>query len=125
MVCTHLHPDHVGWNTLLENGRWVPTFPNARYVFSARDWEWLDEAPVTPLGDYAGDSVRPVIEAGLADLVRPDFRLTENSPARKIGIDLSRPFRLNGVEHQPLPGMRPGYFSGDRPDAGAIQYGAR
>jgi glyoxylase-like metal-dependent hydrolase (beta-lactamase superfamily II) len=77
VVCTHLHADHVGWNTVLENGRWVPTFPNARYIFSARDWEWLDAAPVTALGDYAGDSVRPVIEAGLADLVAPDFRLTE------------------------------------------------
>jgi glyoxylase-like metal-dependent hydrolase (beta-lactamase superfamily II) len=77
VVCTHLHPDHVGWNTMLVEGRWVPTFPNARYIFSARDWEWLDRAPVTPLGDYAGDSVRPVIAAGLADLVQPDFRLTD------------------------------------------------
>jgi glyoxylase-like metal-dependent hydrolase (beta-lactamase superfamily II) len=77
VVCTHLHPDHVGWNTMLVGGKWVPTFPNARYVFSAKDWEWLDKAPVTPLGDYCGDSVRPVVEAGLADLVTPDFRLTD------------------------------------------------
>jgi len=77
VVCTHLHPDHVGWNTMLVDGRWVPTFPNARYIFSARDWEWLDKAPVTALGDYAGDSVRPVIAAGLAELVAPDFRFTD------------------------------------------------
>lgn len=77
VVCTHLHPDHVGWNTVLEDGRWVPTFPNARYVFSAKDWAWLDAAPVTALGDYAGDSVRPIVTAGLADLVAPDYRLTE------------------------------------------------
>jgi glyoxylase-like metal-dependent hydrolase (beta-lactamase superfamily II) len=77
VVCTHLHPDHVGWNTMLEGDRWVPTFPNARYIFSARDWEWLDQAPVTALGDYAGDSVRPVIAAGLADLVAPDYRFTD------------------------------------------------
>jgi glyoxylase-like metal-dependent hydrolase (beta-lactamase superfamily II) len=77
VVCTHLHPDHIGWNTMLVAGRWVPTFPNARYIFSARDWEWLDRQPVSPLGDYAGDSVRPVIEAGLAELVAPDFRLTD------------------------------------------------
>lgn len=77
VLCTHLHPDHVGWNTMMADGRWVPTFPNARYLFSARDWEWLDKAPVTPLGDYAGDSVRPVIAAGLADLVTPDFRITD------------------------------------------------
>lgn len=77
VVCTHLHPDHVGWNTMLVDDRWVPTFPNARYAFSALDWEWLDKAPVTPLGDYAGDSVRPVVDAGLADLVAPDFRFTD------------------------------------------------
>jgi glyoxylase-like metal-dependent hydrolase (beta-lactamase superfamily II) len=77
VVCTHLHADHVGWNTMLVNGSWVPTFPNARYIFTARDWEWLDKTPVTALGDYAGDSVRPVIEAGLAELVAPDFRLTD------------------------------------------------
>jgi glyoxylase-like metal-dependent hydrolase (beta-lactamase superfamily II) len=77
VVCTHLHPDHVGWNTMLVDEQWVPTFPAARYIFSARDWEWLDQAPVTPLGDYAGDSVRPVIAAGQAELVAPDFRLTD------------------------------------------------
>jgi glyoxylase-like metal-dependent hydrolase (beta-lactamase superfamily II) len=77
VVCTHLHPDHVGWNTMLSGNRWVPTFPNARYIFSARDWDWLDKQPVTVLGDYAGDSVRPIIDAGLADLVTPDFRFTD------------------------------------------------
>jgi glyoxylase-like metal-dependent hydrolase (beta-lactamase superfamily II) len=77
VVCTHLHPDHVGWNTRLQDGRWVPTFPNARYIFVAKDWEWLDTRPVSPLGDFAGDSVRPVLEAGLADLVEPDYRFTD------------------------------------------------
>ncbi len=77
VVCTHLHADHVGWNTMLVDGRWVPTFSSARYIFPARDWEWLDKAPVTALGDYAGDSVRPVIAAGLAQLVSPDFRFTD------------------------------------------------
>jgi glyoxylase-like metal-dependent hydrolase (beta-lactamase superfamily II) len=77
VVCTHLHPDHIGWNTMLVDGRWVPTFPRARYVFSSRDWEWLDRQPVSALGDYAGDSVRPVIDAGLADLVAPGFHLTD------------------------------------------------
>ncbi len=76
VICTHLHPDHVGWNTMLVNGEWVPTFPKARYLFSTKDWEWLDKAPVTPLGDYCGDSVRPIIDAGLADLITPDHRIT-------------------------------------------------
>lgn len=77
VVCTHLHPDHVGWNTMLVDGEWVPTFPNARYMFSQKDWEWLANAPVTALGDYAGDSVRPVIDTGLAELYEPDRQLTE------------------------------------------------
>jgi len=77
VVCTHLHPDHVGWNTMLENDRWVPTFPAARYIFSARDWAWLDKAPVSALGDYAGDSVRPVFDADQAECVDPGFRITD------------------------------------------------
>jgi len=39
VMCTHLHVDHVGWNTRLENGKWVPTFPNARYVFGKTEFE--------------------------------------------------------------------------------------
>ncbi|RMF94752.1 MAG: MBL fold metallo-hydrolase [Gammaproteobacteria bacterium] len=90
VVCTHLHPDHVGWNTLLENGSWVPTFPNARYLFTAADWDHVSRQPVTPLGDYCGDSVRPIVDAGLADLVRPDHRITgevrlESTPGHSPG----------------------------------------
>lgn len=77
VVCTHLHPDHVGWNTMRVDGEWVATFPNARYLFSQADWDWLDQAPVTPLGDYCGDSVRPIVDGGLADLITPDFQLTD------------------------------------------------
>jgi glyoxylase-like metal-dependent hydrolase (beta-lactamase superfamily II) len=77
VVCTHLHPDHVGWNTMLESGIWVPTFHNARYLFSQQDWNWLDKAPVTALGDYAGDSVRPVFSADLAELYEPDYCVTD------------------------------------------------
>ena len=72
VFCTHLHSDHVGWNTRLVDGKWAPTFPKARYVFSAdevRFWE----------GQYAragmqvfAESVLPVLEAGLADLVADD-----------------------------------------------------
>jgi glyoxylase-like metal-dependent hydrolase (beta-lactamase superfamily II) len=77
VVCTHLHPDHVGWNTILVDGEWQPTFPNARYLFSEKDWEWLDKQPVTLLGDYCGDSVRPIIAAGLADLITPNHTITD------------------------------------------------
>ena len=71
VVCTHLHADHVGWNTTLVDGQWRPTFPNARYFFSQADWDWLDNEPVSPLGDWCGDSVRPIVDAGLAELIRP------------------------------------------------------
>ncbi len=77
VACTHLHPDHVGWNTMWVNEQVQSTFPNARYLFSTLDWEWLDNAPVTSLGDYCGDSVRPIFDAGLADLITPDHQITE------------------------------------------------
>ncbi|MCW3838302.1 MBL fold metallo-hydrolase [Sphingomonas canadensis] len=73
VMCTHLHADHVGWNTRLENGRWVPTFPNARYVFSRKEYEhWSqDDAEEMHRGAFE-DSVLPVVSAGLADLVETD-----------------------------------------------------
>ena len=71
-MCTHLHTDHVGWNTRLRDGRWVPTFPNARYLFARREFEHRRSAfeldPGSQYNAYA-DSVLPVIEAGQADLV--------------------------------------------------------
>lgn len=77
VMCTHLHADHVGWNTRLENGRWVPTFPRARYLFSAKElahWQAQNaKAPVAALVD----SVLPVVAAGRAELIGSDFELTE------------------------------------------------
>ena len=75
VMCTHLHADHIGWNTRLQDGRWVPTFPNARYVFSRTENDFWDprrnpqgaDDPARRIA-YA-DSVLPVIEAGQADLV--------------------------------------------------------
>ena len=77
VLCTHLHADHVGWNTRLGGGRWVPTFPNARYVFTQKEldaWqgghEKFSRAPLE-------DSVLPVIAAGQAELVTHDFALDD------------------------------------------------
>jgi len=76
VLCTHLHIDHVGWNTIKVGDRFVPTFPNARYLFGRTEWEhWKDEPE--ELGPVITDSVRPIIEAGLADLVETDHRLTD------------------------------------------------
>jgi glyoxylase-like metal-dependent hydrolase (beta-lactamase superfamily II) len=70
VLCTHLHADHVGWNTRLEDGRWVPTFPNARYVFSRKDYEFFGRQTREAHNREAfDDSVLPVVEAGLADIV--------------------------------------------------------
>jgi glyoxylase-like metal-dependent hydrolase (beta-lactamase superfamily II) len=77
VACTHLHQDHVGWNTMLDDGQWKPTFPNARYYFSAADWAWLEKQPVTFLGDYCGDSVQPIFDAGLAELMTPPHSITD------------------------------------------------
>jgi len=87
VLITHVHADHVGWNTRLVDGRWVPTFPNARHHFSAVEQRYGDSltaggdfrpAPALgaprhpPLDGVYQDSVRPVLEAGLADLVAID-----------------------------------------------------
>ena len=65
VLCTHLHVDHVGWNTRLVNGEWVPTFENARYLIGEDEWAYWDtnEDP-TSYGNVMDDSVRPVIDAG-------------------------------------------------------------
>ncbi len=74
VLCTHLHFDHVGWNTRLDSGRWVPTFPNARYLFSRRDFEHFRDT--TEESDHAAaflDSIVPVMEAGLGQIVEADI----------------------------------------------------
>ncbi|MEK9776966.1 MAG: MBL fold metallo-hydrolase [Quisquiliibacterium sp.] len=71
VMCTHLHADHVGWNTRLEDGRWVPTFPNAQYVFGRTEYEhWLASPFPNPIMRTAfNDSVLPVVEAGRAMMI--------------------------------------------------------
>lgn len=74
VMCTHLHSDHVGWNTKLENGRWVPTFPKARYLMSRTDVEAYKALPpdhpqAQLVTEAFNDSVLPVIAAGRADLI--------------------------------------------------------
>ena len=76
VLCTHLHVDHVGWNTMLVDGQWVPTFPNARYLFAKTEWEhWDANEDESVYGPVLADSVRPVVEAGLVDLVDVDHRV--------------------------------------------------
>lgn len=70
VITTHLHMDHVGWNTRLVDGRWVPTFPRARYVVSRTEWDyWAQAEPDGDRSQIFEDSVTPVWDAGLYDLV--------------------------------------------------------
>lgn len=78
VMCSHMHVDHVGWNTRLENGRWVPTFPKARYVFSAAEFAHWNAENAKALVPPFADSVLPIVEAGRADLVADDHAIADN-----------------------------------------------
>ena len=128
VLCTHLHADHVGWNTRLENGRWVPTFPNARYIFHKdeyRHWEAHGsdmEGPGSADGCFE-DSVLPVVAAGQVDLVDSDFaiddRLTlDPTPGHSPGhvcldvkVDGHHAVLAGDVVHHPIQIARPEWNS--------------
>ena len=82
VVCTHLHTDHVGWNTMLENGKWTPTFPKARYLIGRREFGFWSACDDEEQQAMLGDSIKPIFDAGLVQLVEldhvisPEIRLT-------------------------------------------------
>lgn len=132
VVCTHLHVDHVGWNTRLEAGDWIPTFPNARYVFPQPDAEYWDPRNLDRFPNKIGeavnagffeDSVRPILDRGLADLVSgvaeiaPGVRL-EPAPGHTPGSQTitvtsrgERAVFVGDVMHHPLQIMNPHWNS--------------
>ena len=76
VMCTHMHVDHVGWNTKLEQGRWVPTFPNASYLFSEIEWNyWQSEEQ--EFGPVIEDSIQPIFDCGMANLVKQNHIVTD------------------------------------------------
>ncbi len=78
VLCTHLHVDHVGWNTMLVDRRWVPTFPQARYLMGRVEFaHWRDKRERDDMAAIFADSVAPIHEAGLADLVETDHRICD------------------------------------------------
>jgi glyoxylase-like metal-dependent hydrolase (beta-lactamase superfamily II) len=93
VMCTHLHTDHVGWNTRLLNGKWVPTFPNAKYIIAKKEWSYWEEINQKGAKYSDGsinDSVLPVIEAGQVQFVESDFQLDdqiffEPTPGHTLG----------------------------------------
>ncbi|WP_315837607.1 MBL fold metallo-hydrolase [Bradyrhizobium prioriisuperbiae] len=79
VLCTHLHVDHVGWNTRLVAGRWVPTFDNARYLFGRTEydhWAAHQDDPAHPPVSFR-DSVQPIVDTGRADLIGSDYRVCD------------------------------------------------
>ena len=123
-MCTHLHWDHVGWNTRLDNGRWVPTFPNARYVMARREYSHWDGAfrqpgEDTPHRRAFEDSVLPVVRTGQSQLVDDDFALEdglwfEAAPGHTPGNVViharsgdERALFLGDVLHHPLQLFKP------------------
>lgn len=80
VICTHLHVDHVGWNTSLDDGKWVPTFPNARYLFGAQEYRyWEKNSRSEEEAAVFEDSVYPIVSAGMVDFVEP-----EDSPCEEL-----------------------------------------
>ena len=90
---THLHADHVGWDTRLVDGRWVPTFPNARHLYTQRELDFRRASDQPGVEDVFADSIAPIFEAGLADIVAEDEDLGD------------------GLRLAPTPGHTPGHTS--------------
>ncbi len=76
VLCTHMHVDHVGWNTRLVDGRWEPTFGKARYLFAEKEWQHWSREP-QEYGPVIEDSVQPIFDRGLADLVSESHRVCD------------------------------------------------
>ncbi|MET4388364.1 glyoxylase-like metal-dependent hydrolase (beta-lactamase superfamily II) [Bradyrhizobium sp. F1.4.3] len=93
VMCTHLHVDHVGWNTRLENGRWVPTFPKARYVFAKQEFDYWSEQNAKAAVPPFVDSVLPVVEAKRHEVVGNDHQIGDH------------------VRILPTPGHTPGHVA--------------
>ena len=93
VICTHLHVDHVGWNTRLENGTWIPTFPRARHLFARTEWEHSSTEDDDDTKRIMGDSVRPVLEGRGLSVSNVKF---ESYPGIADGI-IIRQFPLRGA----------------------------
>lgn len=93
VMCTHMHVDHVGWHTRSEDGRWIPTFPNAKYLFHQREWDYWRASDDENQREVLEDSLIPIMDAGLAVMVDDDFAIE----------DL--------VRLEPTPGHTPGHCS--------------
>lgn len=94
VLCTHLHVDHVGWNTRLVDGEWVPTFPNAKYLVASDEWDyWTSEPESGRFDEVYADSVKPI------------------EPLLSLVDVESEPEIVPGISLKPTPGHTPGHVS--------------
>ena len=125
VVCTHLHTDHVGWNTMLENGKWVPTFPKARYLIGRREFDFWTVCTDEEQQAMLSDSVKPIFDAGLVELVEldhvisPEIRLTPSighTPGHvsvMIESEGQRAVITGDMTHHPCQLAHPDWVLGD------------
>jgi glyoxylase-like metal-dependent hydrolase (beta-lactamase superfamily II) len=93
VLCTHLHADHVGWNTVLTDGKWTPTFPGADYLFGRVEWDHFKDLDEEQANDVREQSVQPIVDANLHTLVETNHKITDE------------------VWLEPTPGHTPGHVS--------------
>jgi glyoxylase-like metal-dependent hydrolase (beta-lactamase superfamily II) len=129
VLCTHLHVDHCGWNTQLKNGKWVPTFPKAKYIFSKQEYnQWNPAITPTPADSVNvgvfNDSVLPVVEAGQATMIEGTHALddqmtlelapghTSGSIVLKLASKGQNALFAGDTLHSPVQILRPDWSSG-------------
>ncbi|MBD5655067.1 MAG: MBL fold metallo-hydrolase [Candidatus Eremiobacteraeota bacterium] len=133
VVCTHLHVDHVGWNTMLEDDKWVPTFRKAHYLIGRREYDFWKTSTDEEQQAMLGDSVAPLFDAGLVRLVdldhviSPEIRLTPSlghTPGHisvMIESEGERAVIIGDMAHHPCQIAHPDWSLGDNdPEAAAL-----
>ncbi|WP_405016068.1 MBL fold metallo-hydrolase [Kitasatospora sp. NBC_00070] len=125
VVNTHLHVDHVGWNTTAVDGGWAPTFPNARYLLPAADDAWFGPGNGYAKGGRVDDrllyedSIAPVHQAGQAVLWEGTHRIDEHltlesapghtpgSAVLRLASGGDRAVFVGDLVHSPVQILRP------------------
>ncbi|MBL8674936.1 MAG: MBL fold metallo-hydrolase, partial [Rhodospirillales bacterium] len=141
VFCTHMHVDHVGWNTRLLDGRWVPTFPNAKYLYCRREFEWMkanaEREPDSQDAAVFNDSIGPIHAAGMAVMVddgheiEPGIRLelaaghTPGSMIMHVESGDGRALLIGDICHHPLQVFHPELNSGFCADAAGARASRR